>query len=81
MTAANDSDRELPNTDPWIIEGMMPIAVAHAEAAAKAAGLTIGEWLSQIIAGNTSPSGKDAAPLSQPADVAANPSNNDRDKR
>jgi len=41
--------------EPWIIDGMLPIAVAHAEAAAKAAGMTIGEWLAQLIATNTPP--------------------------
>jgi hypothetical protein len=53
LTAENEPDRHAPDADPWIIDGMLPIAVAHAEAAAKAAGVTIGEWLSQIIAEQT----------------------------
>ena len=49
MTAAREPDDQSPTADPWVIDGMLPIAVAHAEAAAKAAGVTVGEWLSQII--------------------------------
>jgi hypothetical protein len=54
LTAENESDRRAPDADPWIIDGMLPIAVAHAEAAAKAAGMTIGEWLSRILVEQTS---------------------------
>lgn len=51
MTATSDSDVERSLDDPiWTIDGMMPIAVAHAEAAAKAAGIGVGEWLSALLA-------------------------------
>ena len=53
MSAASEPDDPILNADPWIIDGMLPIAVAHAEAAAKAAGVTMGEWLSQLIAEQT----------------------------
>lgn len=49
MTIATDSDDEQSRADPWIVDGMLPIAVAHAEAAAKAAGVSIGEWVSQLL--------------------------------
>ena len=53
MSAAREPDDPVLNADPWIIDGMLPIAVAHAEAAAKAAGVTMGEWLSRLIAEQT----------------------------
>ena len=53
MSAASEPEDPVLNADPWIIDGMLPIAVAHAEAAAKAAGVTMGEWLSRLIADQT----------------------------
>lgn len=53
MTTATDSDDEQSHADPWIVDGMLPIAVAHAEAAAKAAGISIGEWVSQLLLATT----------------------------
>ncbi len=53
MAAEKEPDDKAMNADPWIIDGMLPIAVAHAEAAAKAADMTLGEWLSRLIADQT----------------------------
>ena len=58
----NESDEPTAKADSWIIEGMLPIAVAHAEAAARAAGMTIGQWLSQLIAAQAPPVIVDPAP-------------------
>ena len=71
MTAENEPDRRAPDAEPWLIDGMLPIAVAHAEAAAKAAGVTIGEWLSQIIAEQT-PTAEESTPKT-PAGGGAKP--------
>jgi hypothetical protein len=61
---------------------MMPIAVAHAEAAAKTAGLTIGEWLAQLIAGNTPASSEtDRLSSSRPASAAPESTDGDGNSR
>jgi hypothetical protein len=71
-----DSDKDTPKDDQWIIEGMMPIAVAHAEAAARAAGVSIAEWLSQLISENTlAPAGESSS--SKSTNDTARPSRND----
>ena len=36
MAAEKEPDDKAMNADPWIIDGMLPIAVAHAEAEARA---------------------------------------------
>ena len=73
MTAAREPDDQSPTADPWVIDGMLPIAVAHAEAAAKAAGVTVGEWLSQIITELTPAAGGDdpTPPAQKTADSSA----------
>lgn len=72
MTAGTESDDGQPLDDnAWAIDGMAPIAVAHAEAAAKAAGVGVGEWLSQLLADRMSqarPSPEHDGPPSAPSD-------------
>lgn len=54
MTDENPFGENLSD-EPWAIADMLPIAIAHAEAAAKAAGLSVGEWLAQLIAASAPP--------------------------
>jgi hypothetical protein len=63
---------DTPKDNQWIIEGMMPIAVAHAEAAARAADVSLGEWLSRLIADNTV-----AQALSQASESSSSQPSND----